>query len=137
MKKSIKIFVGLLIISTIIFGIFKLIKSKYTAKIELTTTMWSSWNDRKPKETTTPKEVKIGDEFKFENRDLIIKIKDILKDKLIFSTNRDMSPYEKGKDIDVESNQRKFEVKINQETGIVTPTMDGGDIYKIKLLEVK
>lgn len=84
MKKSIKIFVGLLIISTIIFGIFKLIKSKYTAKIELTTTMWSSWNDRKPKETTTPKEV-----------------------------------------------------KINQETGIVTPTMDGGDIYKIKLLEVK
>ncbi len=136
MKKRIIIFTVLLAFVFLLTGCNKEKEEeiKVDFKLRIKESSWSGWTENyKPKEVTNDYEVVLDKEYSVDSDYFKFKITKINKDSIIIQTESPYSDKEKG--IDLNSKKTEFEIFLDKETELTTPTMDEGRIYYLQLVE--
>lgn len=132
----------LIIVFTITIMLITLTGCKNNKKenfiLEITESSWSGWSeDYKPEEKTNKYNVELNKEYSINPNGMVdgltFTIKEINKDNIVIETTTAFSDKEEG--IDLRSDKKEFTIYLDKEKKLITPTMDAGDIYKIKLIK--
>jgi hypothetical protein len=133
MKKIVIYVLLVLIIIAAIIG-YKVANNK-NFKLVIKESSWSGWTENyKPKETIKEYDVILEKEYIINKNsiyDLSFEIKKINNNSIIIETKEPFSDNKKG--IDLGSKKTSFEIHINEELELTSPTMDEGSIYYLTL----
>jgi hypothetical protein len=103
-------------------------------KLQIKESSWSGWSaNYKPEEVTNEYDIVLGKEYIIDSDSFIFKIKKINSKSIIIETKDAFSDSEDG--IDLNTKKKKFEVFLDKEIKLTTPTMDEGKIYYLKLVK--
>ena len=103
-------------------------------KLQIKESSWSGWSeDYKPEEVANEYDIVLGKEYKIDSDRFIFKIEKINRKSIIIETKDAFSDNEDG--IDLNTKKKKFEVFLDKEIKLTTPTMDAGQIYYLKLVK--
>lgn len=103
-------------------------------KLQIKESSWSGWSeDYKPKEVTNKYDIVLEKEYKINSDRFIFKIKKINSKSIIIETKDAFSDSKHG--INLRTNKKEFEVFLDKEIALTTPTMDAGEIYYLKLVK--
>ena len=136
MKKRIIIFTVLLAFVFLLTGCNKEKEEeiKVDFKLRIKESSWSGWTENyEPKEVTNDYEVVLDKEYSVDSDNFKFKITKINKDSIIIQTESPYSDNEQG--IDLNSKKTEFEIFLDKETTLTTPTMDAGRIYYLQLVK--
>ena len=136
MKKRIIIFTVLLAFVFLLTGCNKEKEEeiKVDFKLRIKESSWSGWTENyEPKEVTNDYEVVLDKEYSVDSDNFKFKITKINKDSIIIQTESPYSDNEQG--IDLKSKKTEFEIFLDKETTLTTPTMDAGRIYYLQLVK--
>ena len=137
MKKNI-IIIG--IVALVVIGVIVLFLTRgkgteetndYNYKLIVKESSWSEWVDSVPKEKATEYDVVKGKEYTINDYSFKVTILDVKKDRIVIKTSQPLLGSANG--VDLNSTKTEFDVYLNKELKLTTPTLDAGEIYYFTL----
>lgn len=128
-----KIIVYVFLISSL-FLLTGCINNEVNFKLQIRESSWSGESENyKPEEVTNEYDIVLRKEYNSNSDGFIFKIIKVNSDSIIIETKDSFSDQENG--IDLNSTKKKFKVFFDKELKLITPTMDSGKVYYLKLVK--
>ncbi len=138
MKKNV-IIIGIVVLVVIGVLVLFLTRGKgteetndYNYKLIFRESSWSGWvKNYTPEEKTTEYDVVKGKEYTINDYSFKVTILDVKKDRIVIKTSQPLLGSTNG--VDLNSTKTEFELYLDKELKLTTPTLDAGEIYYFTL----